>query len=55
MVSAGFVWTDLGVGWVMDSGKWGLSGLKWNGLCFVIWAVALPDVLGQTVFTWGGD
>ena len=30
-----------------------MSGLKQDGFCFVIWAVVLPDVLGQTVFTWG--
>ena len=45
--------TGLEVGWVMGSGGWGLSGLKQDGLCFVIWAVVLPDVLNQTVFTWG--
>ena len=53
MVSAGFVWTGLGVGWVMGSRGWGLSGLKQDDLYFVIWAVVLPDVLNQTVFTWG--
>ena len=52
-VSASFVWTDLGVGRVMGSVGWGLSGLKQDGLRFVIWAVVLPDVLGQTVFAWG--
>ena len=55
MVGAGFVWTGLGVGWVMGSGGWGLSGLKQDGLYFVIWAVVLPDVLNLTVFTWGWE
>ena len=48
MVGAGFVWTDLGAGW-----HWGLSRLKQDGLCFVIWVVVLPDVLGKTAFIWG--
>ena len=47
--------TDLGVGWVMGSGGWGLSWLEEDGLNFVNWAVVLPDVLDQTVshFGWG--
>ena len=52
MVNAGFVWTGLGV---MGSGGWGLSELKQDGLYCVIWAVVLPDVLNQTVFTWGWE
>ena len=47
--------TDLGVGWVMGSGGWGLSGLEGDVLNFVSWAVVLPDVLDQTVSLGVGD
>ena len=46
--------TGLGVGWVMGSEGWGLSGLERDGLNFVNWAVVLPDVLNQTVSLGGG-
>ena len=47
--------TGLGVGWVMGSGGWALSGLERDGLNFINWAVVLPDVLNQTVSLGGGD
>ena len=47
---SGLVWELAGL-WAL--GGWGLSVLKQDGLYFVIWAVVLPDVLNQTVLTWG--
>ena len=44
MFSVGSVWTGVRVGWVVGSGRQGVSGSKRDGLCFVIWAVVLPNV-----------
>ena len=53
MASARSVWTDFGVVRVMGSKGVGTVWAEAGWFVFVIWAFVLPDVLGQTVFTWG--